>query len=275
LKTTRQKFFEYKQQQGVFSLEGQQKVLDQRSTELNNEYLTTKNQRQELDTKLAEIDKKYRGISDAAHIRSILDNQSINSIYNTMTALELEQARQSKVLKPKHPKMLQMASEIEKVKDKLKSELEKEVENMRVQRTVLLNREKLMEENIAQFEKDVLDASTKELAYTILQRNMDTSQKLYDTLVAKIKETGVVAGAVASSVRIVETATVPLSPYKPDKKRNLLLGLLLGAFGGVGLAFFREYLDLTIRDEEDIARLLELPVLAVVPIAHKAEKGGY
>jgi uncharacterized protein involved in exopolysaccharide biosynthesis len=171
--------------------------------------------------------------------------------------------------------MLQMASEIEKVKDKLKSELEKEVENMRVQRTVLLNRESLMKENIAQFEQDALDASSKELTYTILQRNMDTSQKLYDTLVAKIKETGVVTGAVASNVRIVENAVVPLSPYKPDKKRNLLLGLLLGAAGGVGLAFFREYLDLTIRDEEDIARLIDLPVLAVVPIAHKAEKRGY
>jgi uncharacterized protein involved in exopolysaccharide biosynthesis len=271
LEDDEQKFFEYKQQQGVFSLVGKQKILDQRSTELNNEYLDTKNRRQELDTKIAEIGKK----NDVAHIRSILDNPSIDSIYSSLTALELDQARQAKVLKPKHPRMVQLDSEVKKVREKLKSELEKEVENLKVQRIVLYNREKLIEDNIAQFEKDALDASTKELTYTILQRNMDTSQKLYDTLVAKIKETGVVAGAVASNVRVVENATVPLSPIRPNKKRNIVLGFLLGIFSGVGLAFFREYLDLTVRDEEDIARLLELPVLAVVPIAHKAEKGGY
>jgi polysaccharide biosynthesis transport protein len=275
LEDDEQKFFEYKQLHGVFSLTGKQKVIDQRITELNNEYLDTRNKRQELDAKLIEIEKQIGSATDFAHVRSILDNPSINDIYSSLTNLQLEQNRLAKVFGPKHPRMVQVASEISKVHSKLRSELSKEVENLRVQRTVLLNREKQMEGNINELEQDALDTSGKELTYTILQRNMDTSQQLYDTLVAKIKESGVASGGAVSTIRIVESATAPIYPFKPNKKRNLILGLILGLFSGVGLAFFLEYLDQTIRSEEDVQRLLGLPVLAVVPIAEQAEQGGY
>ena len=43
------------------------------------------------------------------------------------------------------------------------------------------------------------------------------------------------------------------------------LGILLGAFLGVGLAFFLEYLDTSVKSLEDVERFLEVPVLAVIP----------
>lgn len=268
-------FYEYKQLNKVFSLEGKQKVIDQKISELNNEYLATRSRRQDLDAKLSEIDKQYSGSTDIAYVRSILANKSIDEIYANLTSLELEYSRLSKVYRKKHPKIQQVTGEIAKVKAKFKSELGKEIDNLQVQRNILINREKVMEQNVAEYEDDAMDTNSKELKYTILQRNMDTSQKLYDTLVSKIKEVGVVSGGAKSNIRIVEHASVPLDPIKPNKKKNLLLSLILGLFGGVGLAFFLEYLDQTVRTEEDIANLLGLPVLSVIPIADKADREGY
>ena len=268
-------FYEYKQQNKVFSLEGKEKVIDQKITELNNEYLATKSRRQELDAKLDQITKQYNGSTNVAYIRSILNNKSIDDIYANLTNLELEASKLAKVFKAKHPKIEQINGEIVKVKARLNGELKKEIENLKVQQTVLVNREKVMENSIAEFEDDAMDTSSKELKYTILQRNMDTSQKLYDTLVTKIKESGVVSGGASSNIRIVEQASVPLSPVKPNKKKNLLLSIILGLFGGVGLAFFLEYLDQTVRTEEDVQNYLGLAVLSVVPEADNAKKGGY
>ena len=132
-----------------------------------------------------------------------------------------------------------------------------------------------MEEAIAEYEDDAMNTNSKELKYTILQRNMDTSQQLYDTLVAKVKESGVVASGASSNIRIVEIASTPIDPVKPNKKKNLLLSIILGVFGGVGLAFFLEYLDQTVRTEEDVQDLLGLPVLSVIPVADKADREGY
>jgi uncharacterized protein involved in exopolysaccharide biosynthesis len=275
LEDDEKKFYEYKQLHKVFSLTGKQKVIDQKIAELNNEYLEAKNRRQELDAKLEELNKKSIGRSDIAHIRSILNNRAIDDIYSNLTNLELEQSRLAKVFKAKHPKMIQISSEVAKVRAKLKTELNKEIENLKVQRTVLLNREKVMQENIAEFEQDALDTSGKELTYTILQRNMDTSQNLYDTLVAKMKESGVVTGSASSNIRIVEQATAPLDPVKPNKKKNFLLSLILGLFGGIGVAFFLEYLDQSIRTEEDVENYLGLPVLSIIPEADRSDRGGY
>lgn len=275
LEDDEQKFYEYKQLNKVFSLEGKQKGIDQKITELNNDYLATKSRRQELDAMLEEITKQYEGSGNIAYIRSILNNKSIDDIYANLTNLELESSKLAKVFKSKHPKIQQINGEIVKVKARLNGELKKEIENLKVQQSVLVNREKVMEESIVEFEDDAMDTSGKELKYTILQRNMDTSQKLYDTLVTKVKETGVVSGGASSNIRIVEQASVPRDPVKPNKKKNLLLSLILGIFGGVGLAFFLEYLDQTVRTEEDVQNYLGLAVLSVIPVADKAEKGGY
>ncbi|BHH84229.1 GumC family protein [Desulforhopalus sp. 52FAK] len=275
LEDDERKFYEYKQKNKVFSLEGKQKVIDQKITELNNEFLLTKTRRQEIEAKLGEISKQMKDGADIGYLRSILDNSSIDNIYSNLTSLELEKSRLGKVFKGKHPKILQVTEEIDKVRSKLKVELNKEIENLRVQKTILQNREEVMEDNLGEFEQDALDTSSQELTYTILQRNMDTSQKLYDTLVTKVKESGVISSGASSNIRIVEMASVPMSPVKPNKAKNVLLALILGLFGGVGLAFFLEYIDQSFRTEEDVENFLGLPVLSVIPMADKSEGGDY
>jgi capsular polysaccharide biosynthesis protein len=47
--------------------------------------------------------------------------------------------------------------------------------------------------------------------------------------------------------------------------RNRLLAVLLGAFAGLGLAFFLSYLDDSLEMVEDVEEFLELPVLASIP----------
>ena len=68
-----------------------------------------------------------------------------------------------------------------------------------------------------------------------------------------------------SNVSIVEQPTYPIDPVRPKKMLNLALGLFVGLFGGIGLAFFSEYLDHTFKRPEDIEERLKLPTLAAIP----------
>jgi uncharacterized protein involved in exopolysaccharide biosynthesis len=74
-----------------------------------------------------------------------------------------------------------------------------------------------------------------------------------------------------SNVSVVQPATYPVNPIKPNKKVNLALGLFLGLFGGIGLAFFSEYIDHTFRKPEDIEERLKLPTLAAIPDSGKKD----
>lgn len=68
------------------------------------------------------------------------------------------------------------------------------------------------------------------------------------------------------NVKILAKATVSdqQSPIKPNPLLNIAIALVVGLMAGVGIAFLLEYLDNTIKTEQDIEKLLELPVLGVI-----------
>lgn len=267
-------FFDYKQENKVFSITGKQKMAEQKIVEFNNRYLEARNRRLELDAKINELTVHIRGNKGIANVRSLVDNPMIDTIYGKIVDLELELTRKSKVFKQKHPQIVQLKSELAKSKKRLSDEIQKELGNLKSERKVLLARERTLEKTISEFESDALDTSSKELKYTILQRNVNTSQNLYDLMVSRVKESNILQSSDTSNIRIVETALVPVRPVSPNKKRNVLLGAILGLFGGIGIAFFLEYLDQSVRTEDDIQSFFNLPVLTVVPEADRSETYG-
>jgi polysaccharide biosynthesis transport protein len=270
LEDDEQKFFEYKQENLVFSIEGKQKQAEQRIQEFNTRYLETRNKRLELDAKINELSRNMGNIKSVANVRSLINNPVIESIYARIIDLEIELTRLSKTYGPKHPQIVQANTELAKSRNSLALEITKEVENLKSEREVLSVREKTLETNIAEFEQEALETSSKELQYTILQRNLDTSRNLYDLMVSRVKESNILQTADTGNIRLVETAQVPVSPVFPDKRRTMLIGMLLGLFAGCGLAFFFEYLDRTVRTEEDLHQHFNLPVLSVIPKADRS-----
>ena len=72
-----------------------------------------------------------------------------------------------------------------------------------------------------------------------------------------------------TSVNLIEPAQVPLKPVSPKKFLNLVLGLLLGALGGLGVAFFLHYMDDSLETVEDVEDALDVPVLISIPCNKK------
>jgi polysaccharide biosynthesis transport protein len=265
-------FFDYKQENKLFSIAGKEKMIDQKISEFNNRYLESRNQRLALDARINEISSLIRsskGIENfrSLNIGSLVENSIIDSLYKKMVDIELELTRQTEVFREKHPKIVQLKSELEKSWVRCSEEIRKELNNLKSERKILVARERNLEKTISEFEGDALDTSSKELKYTILQRNVNTNQRLYDLMLSKVKESNILQTSNSSNIRIAEPGTVPIYPVFPNKKINLLIGAVLGLFLGIGLAFFMEYLDRTIRTEEDIQKLFDLPVLSVIPEA--------
>lgn len=70
------------------------------------------------------------------------------------------------------------------------------------------------------------------------------------------------------NVSILAKATVPdyASPIKPNPELNVAIALVLGLMAGIGLAFLLDYFDNTIKSEQDIEKMLGMPVLGVISI---------
>lgn len=66
-------------------------------------------------------------------------------------------------------------------------------------------------------------------------------------------------------VTVTDRAIPDPRPVKPNKTLNIILGVVVGLVVGVGLAFFIEYLDTSVKTIDDVERALQAPVLGVIP----------
>lgn len=69
----------------------------------------------------------------------------------------------------------------------------------------------------------------------------------------------------SAMVEIIDHAEPGLKPVRPNKPLNIALGIIIGLVVGVGLAFFIEYLDTSVKTIDDVERTLQAPVLGVIP----------
>jgi capsular exopolysaccharide synthesis family protein len=69
----------------------------------------------------------------------------------------------------------------------------------------------------------------------------------------------------SAMVEILDRATPDPRPVRPNKPLNIALGIIIGLAVGIGLAFFIEYLDTSVKTIDDVERTLQAPVLGVIP----------
>jgi uncharacterized protein involved in exopolysaccharide biosynthesis len=275
LEDAERKFYEYRQQNQLFTLEGKQGLASQNISEFNSRYLETRNRRLELEARINELNKSIRGDTGIANVRSLIESPMINTIYARIVELELEVTRLSRTFKPKHPKIVQAQSELEKNRHNLVAELKKELASLESERQVLLAREKVLEKTIGEFESDALKTSTVEMEYAILKRNVEANQDLYELMVSQMKESNILQKIESSDLRVVENALIPTSPLSDKNRQMLILSIVAGLLIGIGISFFLEYMDRTIRTDEDVQNHLNLTVLSVIPAANSAKTYGY
>src|SRR5262249_6986703 len=102
--------------------------------------------------------------------------------------------------------------------------------------------------------------------YFQAKRNLEEQQRFRQMLYIKIagEETDLKLPK-NSMVAIVDKAMPGLRPVRPNKVLNITLGVIIGLVVGVGLAFFIEYLDTSVKTIDDVERSLGSPVLGVIP----------
>jgi polysaccharide biosynthesis transport protein len=110
-----------------------------------------------------------------------------------------------------------------------------------------------------------LEMNKKAINYGVLQRQVESSQQMCNLLIQRFKEKSLSEEMKTANIRVIDKAQVPKVPFKPNKKRDLLLAMVLGLFLSLGMAFFLEYLDNTIKLPEEMKTLLNIPYLGPVP----------
>ncbi|HTV53413.1 MAG TPA: polysaccharide biosynthesis tyrosine autokinase [Terriglobia bacterium] len=195
----------------------------------------------------------------------VLNNLLIQSLEESLVQEQSKYAKMMAQVKPAYPLARQEQRQIKRMENQLKVEKGHIIQNIVDQYHSDQHRVRFLAKAIDQQKKVMNETNKKLVQYNILKESVDSNKELYQGLLQRMKQAQVSAGLNASNIRIVDTAIVSHAPVKPRVFLNLAIGLVLGTALGIGLAFFQEYLDKTMKTSDDVERLVRLPSLGVLP----------
>jgi polysaccharide biosynthesis transport protein len=251
---------EYTQARGIINQEDKQEILMEKLREMNRAQVETESERIEAESQYQEM---LTASPDS--LAQALDSQVIQGLKDRRTELQTEYQESLKIYKPDYPKMQQLMEQIEQVDAEIVMEISHIRDGIRIKYQAKLREEAKLAESIAATREEILSLNARSTDFQTLKREVDTNRELYDGLLQRMKEVGVAAGVANNNISVVDKAEVPRGKHKPKPLMNMLLALVLGGFAGAALAFLFEMLDDTVKSGADLEKLLDKPVLGIIP----------
>lgn len=151
----------------------------------------------------------------------------------------------------------------------MKGDLDEGVINLRtrLQGQLTQARESLAKQEVKRDEAKSLNVekAVDTLEWIDAKREFETDQAILDQMALKLNATRIEAEMTGDTIVVHDNPVISNSPVSPNVTLNLVLGAVVGLVFGVGIAFFLEYLDTSVKSLEDVERYLQVPVLAVIP----------
>ena len=266
----------YKEANDAISLEDRENIYVQKLGDLNTAVTRAKTDRLEKEALFNQL-QAIQGNSTALDtFPAILSNPFIQQQKAEMADLQRQFASVQERLGEKHPEYQKVQAALRTAEAKLQGEIGKVVQSVRNQYLAARTQENSLIGALESQKREALSMNRKGIEYGVLQREVESSRQIYDSLMQRAKETGVSAELKSSNIRVVDAAERPRVAASPRRNFNMLIALFGGSMLGVGLAFFFEYLDNRIKTPDEVKQHLGLPALGMVPsLGDKPLSGPY
>ncbi len=227
-------------------------------------------------TELARAEAAYRAAvaSPPEALPEVQRSSLIEKLRGQYDEYEAKYSETAKQFKDEWPAMQTLSAKMEQARQRLALEVSAIASQVIIAAETEYNRARHEVENLGRLVEDQEAAAQllrrDSVEFTNLQTEVQKKRQTLDTLLGRQNEMALATRlkdiqATSSNIRIVDRARAPEGPFRPNKKVNLLLGLVLGTLLGVGAAFAIEYLDHTVHSAAEISAIVEIPTLAVVP----------
>ncbi len=164
-----------------------------------------------------------------------------------------------------HPRLTGLKALEVKFQQELAGQLERVRENLAIR--IQFNEGVLVELEKKSVEAVGLQIADKQKAneYIEAKTRFLQAKRIYEAAQTRYATELLQRGIDFDPAKIWEKAEAAIRPSKPKVAAYMALAALLGLVIGVGLAFFIEYLDTSVKTLDDVERYLQIPVLAVIP----------
>ena len=165
-----------------------------------------------------------------------------------------------------HPEVRRVQAAVDELLVKLGQALAGLKRGLAADYEVSLAKLNALETQLEAIQAQNIDAAREQyLPFKRAERNVTVQRSILEALQSRIAQEGIELNVPRTPVEIIDHATMPTKPISPNFTLNIIMSLLLGMASGIGLAFFIEYLDTSVKTVDDVERFLGLSVVGVIP----------
>jgi polysaccharide biosynthesis transport protein len=265
MERSQEALIDYERQNSIVNLGDKGDINDQRLEQLNQDYTRAESDRLQKES-IYDLAKAHEG-----QVGIIVQDSVLQRLEDKCTDLKASYADALSQYGPNFPKVVRLRDQLSQLQSLIENARKLAIEKIHNDYLAALNREKLLSDTLVKEKADVAALNQRMISYNILKREFETNQQLYQNLMQRLKDATLASSLQAPNVHIIDLATSPVHPIRPNRPRNLAAGMLVGLILGITLAFVQEALDSSVRTTEEAERLINQAVLAVIPV----DAGGF
>jgi len=268
------KLYDFKQRHKIStaSLDERQSLISATILQQNTMAAEAEAQRLRLEARLQEL-RALRDSGDVDALALAIEDPGVAELKKRYLALAQKKSMLLERYKEKHPDVMAVSAELERIDADLKREVDRRLRSLETQYLAAKGAESRLTQSLEGSKRESLDLSRHEIEFNRLLRETENARQIHSLLLKRSKENALSDVEFDNNVRRVGEVTRVGEPIRPRPKLNGLLGLLVGLLGGVGLAFFLSAVDSRIYTREQLERRTGLVHLGIFPTTRTRERG--
>jgi polysaccharide biosynthesis transport protein len=258
--TAEEQLIEYQRKTGILGTDETHNIIVDKLGDLNKELSVAEGDRIVKEA-------KYR-IADTENpelIAYIAPQSPLGDLYKQRFAVKAEYAQMAGKYGAAYPRVVQLQSQLDELNLAINAEIVNVREAVHADYKTSLTSEQMLKKSFDNQKQAAYSLNENAIQYAIMRRDVESSRDLYEGLLKKLKEAGIMAGLKSGNLNIIDPATVPTNLVEPRTRLNLELGCIGGLLFGLALAFVVENVDHSIRTPQDVENYCSLPTLGFIP----------
>jgi uncharacterized protein involved in exopolysaccharide biosynthesis len=223
---SQQALIDYERQNLIVNVGDKQTINDQRLEELNKDYTTAESDRVQKESLYA-LAKANEG-----QVGFILQDSLVQHLEEKYGDLKAAYADALGQYGPNFPKVTRLRDQLTQMQSLMENAHKQAVEKVHNDYLAALSREKLLGEAVTKEKGDVNVVNERMIEHNILKREFEINQQLYESLLQRLKDATLAATLQAPNVHVIDEASAPVRPIRPNRRRSIAAGVLVGMILG-------------------------------------------
>mgnify|MGYP001765177293 CR=1 FL=1 len=257
---------EYREETGSVSLEEDQNIVIEKLKALNGVLTMAQTDRIQAETMWKSVQGQLDAEVPLAQIAAVLNDPGVQPALQKLQDQQREVAGLQQRYRSQHPDLQQAVELEQKLQKQFEEACRAAIYALKSRYEMLVERERNLQTALEEQEKASFELDRKLVRYNELKRNIEADQEIHQAVIARMKEASVSESLPTDVIRLAEEARPAPAPFRPRPGQAMVRGVAFGLILGFGAIFLFYYADHRFRRNEEVERLLGLPVLSTVPL---------